>query len=241
MIRYLFFSSGLFVMMISMQSCFNEIVGISGSGQVKSENRNISGFMDVGLNIAGEVEITKDSLYRLEVSDYENLLPHIRTYVNGNMLIIEHEPDNLNVRNSVAKIKIKMPALNNIIVNGSGTIGILSGFDELSSINITGSGNINAIDSFNTTSLKVLISGSGNVSALGRANELTTNITGSGNMNLFGLIAQNATCVITGSGNTFVNIVQNLNATILGSGNIVYLGNPKLTVNVSGSGTVKSR
>jgi hypothetical protein len=241
MIRYLIFLAVIMGSILTMHSCFNEMILISGSGQVKSESRAISDFNEVNLNISGVVEISKDSLYSIDVSDYENLLPHIRTSVTGKKMIIEHDPDNLNVRNSVAKIKIKMPALNNLIINGSGTFNILSGFDELNSIQIIGSGNVNVSDSFNTANLSIIISGSGNVMAVGRADQLNTNITGSGNINLYGLVAQNATCLITGSGNTYVHVVQNLNASIAGSGNIVYMGSPKLTVNVSGSGTVKSR
>jgi hypothetical protein len=241
MIRYIIFLSVIMGLMLTMQSCYNEIIGISGSGQVKSENRTLGDFKEVELNIAGEVEISKDSLCSLNVSDYENLLPHIKTYVQGSRLIITHDPNNLNVRNSVAKIKIKIRELKNLIVNGSGTITIISAYNDLSSMNISGSGNIIAGDSIYTSSLSILISGSGNITVIGRCDQLNTNITGSGNINLYGLIAENANCVITGSGNTFVNIVQNLAATILGSGNIIYMGTPRLTVNVNGSGTVKSR
>jgi len=62
---------------------------------------------------------------------------------------------------------------------------------------------------------------------------------GSGRMHLANLIANDVTCIISGSGNMYVYAHNSLDATITGSGNIIYSGNPTVNVKTSGSGTVR--
>ena len=64
-------------------------------------------------------------------------------------------------------------------------------------------------------------------------------IAGSGKMYLADLIANDVTCIISGSGNMYVHAQNSLNATITGSGNIIYSGNPTVDVKTSGSGSVR--
>jgi hypothetical protein len=239
--RNLIYAIALLPLMAINYSCSDEIFGISGSGQIISESRAVSDFDEIELSIAAEVEITRDTGFSLELSDYENLLSHIETRVEGNKLVIRHKPHNINLRNSEARLTITMPALSSISVNGSGKVTAASAFNDLESIWISGSGNISAMEPFETSGISIVISGSGNVSMAGTAEQLNTNISGSGNINCFELVAQDATCMISGSGNTYVNVANNLNATVSGSGNIIYMGNPALTVNISGSGTVKHK
>ena len=231
----------LLVMAFILNSCGDDIFGVSGSGSVISEQRNISGFDKVELDIAGNVEITRDSVFNIEVSDYENLVPHIATSVKGGTLTIRHDPRSLTVRHSMATIKISMPDVSEINLSGSGIISLNSEFRDLNSINISGSGEVKALEGFETSSITVRISGSGNAILSGTAGQLNTNISGSGNINAYDLESQNANCVISGSGNSFVNVIRNLKATISGSGNITYMGSPKISVNVSGSGKIIAR
>jgi hypothetical protein len=224
-----------------LNSCGDDIFGVSGSGSVVSEHRSVPDFDKVELDISGIVEITRDSVFDIEVSEYENLISHISTKVQGGTLLIRHDPATLNVRNSLATVKISMPAVSELSISGSGIISINSGFRELNSINISGSGEVKTSEDIETSSLAIVISGSGTATIAGTAEQLNTNISGSGNINAYDLVSQNATCIISGSGNAFVNVVKNLNATISGSGNVIYIGTPTMTVNISGSGKISGR
>lgn len=222
-------------------SCDDVFFGISGSGQVISENRIVANFDNIEMDIAGNVEITKDSIISVEISDYENLLPHISTFVSGHTLVLRYEPRNLNVRHSAAGIKISVPSMSDITVNGSGRILLSSGFDHLKTITISGSGEVNVPETFDTPDLAILISGSGKATLNGNTDHLNINVSGSGNIHCYNLVAKDATCLISGSGNAFLYVVQNLHATISGSGNLTYMGNPAVTVSISGSGHIYSR
>ncbi len=222
-------------------SCSDEWFGISGSGQIISEQRSVSGFKSLELDFPATVEIVNDSVFSVEVSDYENLLSHISTGVKGETLIIRRDPKNLNMRNSVATVKISMPSLERIQINGSGNITVLSGFPDLNSVNISGSGNVTATAPSDMESLEVIVSGSGKITLAGTTQTLNIDISGSGNFYGFDLEARKADCEISGSGNAYLNVEEQLKATISGSGNILYKGHPVVSTNISGSGKISSR
>ncbi|HEX2968217.1 MAG TPA: head GIN domain-containing protein [Bacteroidales bacterium] len=230
----------LMILSFCTGSCLKEWIGLEGSGQVLSEERSVSGFKNIELDISADVEVIYDSLFSVEVSDYENLLEYISTEVKGDNLLIRHYPRNLNIRHSTAKLRVSMPSLNSVTMNGSGKISVMSGYNQLQSVNISGSGEISALEPFNTLSLTVDIDGSGKFLAAGKADQLNINISGSGDIDCFGLEAQRTTCHISGSGDAFVNVVRHLDVNISGSGNTVYMGNPTISSKISGSGKVKS-
>ncbi len=237
----MFFIAPLMAFFLISSCCRDERVAIHGSGAVISEQRDLTDFASVELDISADVEISGDSLYHFEISDHENLLPHIETMLKGKTLIIRYSPQDINIRNSVAVVKISMPSLQGTVINGSGNIHILSGFNDFGSMAINGSGQIETIEDFETTSLSISIDGSGKINATGLADNLETNIIGSGEINCYELTSKKARCIITGSGNTYLNVLNTLDATIVGSGNIIYMGNPSLKVTVTGSGKVSSR
>ncbi|NCB96721.1 MAG: DUF2807 domain-containing protein, partial [Negativicutes bacterium] len=124
-------------------------------------------------------------------------------------------------------------------IAGSGNIDLNSPFPLLEKCVISGSGNItgHAITSY--TDLTLTISGSGSFNFVGTANAVKATTSGSGRMHLANLIANDVTCIISGSGNMYVYAHNSLDATITGSGNIIYSGNPTVNVKTSGSGTVR--
>jgi hypothetical protein len=238
--NYFFF---VFLLTLSFfaNSCTDDWFGISGSGQIRSEERSVSGFKNIELQITANVEIVYDSVFLVEIRDYDNFLSHISTEVIGDNLIIHYTPKNLKIRNSSAKITIYMPSLNSIAISGDGNISVMSGFNQLQSITISGSGEVSALEPFNTSSLTIKISGCGKSSAAGSTNQLDINISGSGNIDCYGLEAQQATCKISGSGDAYLNVVKILDVTISGSGNVTYIGDPVVSAKISGSGKIKGR
>ena len=226
---------------LTVTSCSEDWFGVNGEGPIETEQRPETGFNNIELDIAANVEIVNDSAFSVEVSDHENLVPHISTTVKGGTLIIRHDPKNFHVRNSEALIRIAMPALQALEINGSGNISVNSGFEGLNSISVSGSGEVVVDEPFITESLDMDISGSGKITVNGQADRLSISISGSGNIYGYGLEAQNAECEISGSGDAYLNVVKSLDARISGSGNINYTGQPSISVHISGSGKVISR
>jgi hypothetical protein len=224
---------------LMFSSCIGDLFGITGKGNIVTQTRSVKDFQSITLNNAAKVNIVKGDSFKVEVSDYENIVQYLSVKVTDHNLMISTDPIYTLLVNSQAKVTITMPdSLINVSLNGSGDININSAFKDLKSAIIIGSGNINANQTLNISSLNASIVGSGNITAKGNVSTLTALITGSGNLLLSNLNATAATCTISGSGNINVGVVNSLKATISGSGNVIYSGTPTVDVSITGSGKV---
>jgi len=229
------------ILLISMvlTSCISELFGTRGKGSIVTESRTATDFKSIKLVGSADVEIVKGSAFKVEVSDYENIVQYLSVKVEDHELIISKDPETIVLSNSEAKVKVTMPdSLTAISLVGSGDINVNSAFKDMQMLSITGSGDININQNVNLNILSTNIIGSGNITALGKVNTLTAEISGSGDIKFSDLQAGSATCSISGSGNIDINVVTALNATISGSGNISYSGSPTVTKQITGSGSV---
>ena len=114
-----------------------------------------------------------------------------------------------------------MPAVDELTLSGSGTIGA-EGVD---------------VDEFT-----IALSGSGTVSASGRAQHIDVELNGSGDVQLQELVAQDVRATMSGTGRIAVHATESLDASVPGTGSIVYTGNPpQVRKSVNGVGSVTSR
>ena len=227
--------------------------GINGNNQATTEIRQMHSFDRIVNEGSFNVYITHDSIYQVIVEAESNLIPHIRTMVNGNTLILDTR-ENLN-NYSPMNIYVKTPELFGVELSGSGYMGLDSLNTEHLNVEISGSGNINGVVVANTvyakisgsgnifldahtTSIETKISGSGNIDLTGESNTGTHTISGSGNINSYNFVQKECFAKISGSGNMYLNVNDYLDINISGSGSIFYIGNPQTSIKITGSGTV---
>lgn len=237
--KYLVRTLAFFLFSFLVSSCTNWF-GITGSGNIVSENRTVTDFNSVEVASSADVEIIEGDTYSVEVSDYENIIQYLSLKVVDHKLIIYVDPSTTILTNSKAKVMITMPdTLKSLSIIGSGDIKINSAFKDIEQMSISGSGNIDATLRLEIRNLEATILGSGNISAKGNAESVKAVISGSGDIDLSDLQAYNADCTISGSGNIDVYVNNELKAKIIGSGDINYYGNPKtVNSNTDGSGDV---
>lgn len=237
--------SFLFIIVLSQflfTSCVSDWFGVTGKGSIVTEKRTATDFQSVQLLTSADVTIVRDTLFKVEVDDYENIVKYITTKVVSHNLIISIDPLSTILINSKAKVRITMPdSLIGITIAGSGKVDVDTTFKDIQTLIITGSGNINLNQSSTLNKLSTSILGSGNITAKGTVKTLTALTSGSGNMNLAELVSEDAKCTITGSGNMTVNATKTLNAIISGSGNIWYYGSPAVTSTITGVGSVAKK
>jgi len=191
---------------------------IKGSGNIISENRELTNFTSINLIGGIDVNIKFSDKYNCTVVSDENLIPYIKTEVVNNNLQI-----------SINK-------------NYSSTEGIEVNVNapEYDEVSISGSGDINIID-FKNDNLSLNISGSGDITANGEVQTLIAKISGSGDIISAELISKSATITINGSGNAKIWASDSISAQINGSGNIEYYGNPiNVESKINGSGDIIS-
>lgn len=226
----------LFIVPLFFVSCVFYVDGTVGAGNIISENIEVANFSAIENMSSAQVEILKGDSFKVELSDYENLLDYWDVKVVNNRLIIQTKPASSLV-NTKAKVVIVMPdQLQKIIVSGSGDLQIRSAFENFETAIVNGSGSINSSTSTSYNLLDLVISGSGNIRLNGVADELYTAINGSGKIYLSNVTAQHADCIVSGSGDTYVTVQNSLKAIIAGSGNIIYSGSPSIDISDNGSG-----
>mgnify|MGYP001431883678 CR=1 FL=1 len=207
----------IFIIIITIISCYNGNK-IKGSGNIISENRELTNFSSISLMGNMDVNIKYFDEYNCTVISDDNLIPYIKTEVINNNLQISIKKNYSSTEG--IKVNVNIPA-----------------YDEVS---ILGSGDINIID-FKNNKLSLNISGSGDITARGEVQKLLAKINGSGDIISKELLSRDATITINGSGDATIWASNSINAKINGSGDIKYYGNPIDTkTEVNGSGNISS-
>jgi hypothetical protein len=200
-----------------------------------------------------DVYIIQDGLSEVMIEAESNLIPLIRTHVQGSDLVIDTKDDLRN--NYPMKLYVHTTDITEIKLSGSGLMhaeDIVTGDFETS---LSGSGNI--FVSGTAENVQVSISGSGSIDLGLVCNDLEADISGSGEMEIWGtadrgdfhisgsgsirsydLTLQDCYATISGSGSIYVTVEDYLNVNISGSGNVYYMGTPVIETRITGSGSV---
>ncbi|MBN1924384.1 MAG: DUF2807 domain-containing protein [Prolixibacteraceae bacterium] len=202
---------------------------VSGSGEIATQAVHLADFSEVELMKTGEVEIISGSEYKVEISDYENLLSYAKVYLEGKKLVISY--DSVQVMGSKLKISITIPdQLTKAIVSGSGSILVNSGFaSESVQLMVSGAGNVIA-SNINSSVVHIVLSGAGTIEAKGTTGKLMLDVKGSGTIKCKELICADADCDIRGVSNVFVSVTDKLKVCAFVVGSLTYYGDPILEV-----------
>ncbi|MFM1932260.1 MAG: hypothetical protein RL226_1563 [Bacteroidota bacterium] len=191
------------------------------------------------LSVDGDIQliITQDPTYTLKIEAGENHLPYITTRVFNDFLEIKEERNPIR-NNATVRVYISKSYLNDMTLDGSGSIDGAHLVAGNADILLNGSGDID-LQYDSLVGLDFTLDGSGNARFSGEANAFNGTINGSGNLDARYLPVNNASVNINGSGTARVNASQYLNIHIDGSGEVFYWGNPAdVDIDISGSGQV---
>lgn len=223
--------------------CINDNIffkHVKGVGGTRTETREVSKFDEIEIANNSDVEIYNDSELKVEVSDYSNIVQYTQVEVEGHRLIVKSDPDNIVLTNSKSLVIIHMPEPLHIMhISGSGNMILKDGFNDITKLSISGSGNIEAEKPCIMNKVSASVSGSGDISFKGSASDAELHVSGSGEINFSEVKSQNVNAHISGSGNISSYVIGTLDAHISGSGDVEYYGHPSsVNSSVSGSGNV---
>ena len=192
--------------------------GIRGNGNIKTEARPVTAF----------TRIDAGGFYSLEwhpgapscsLTTDENLLSHIKTNMEGDILKIEIDGTISPTRG--IKIAITSPSLAG---------ASLSGAVELNASQISGG----------TFALET--SGATKVTLAGKVNRLLASLTGASKLKAADLPAEDVELSVTGAGKADVTASNLLRASITGAGKVSYGGQPKsVEKKITGAGKISPR
>jgi len=213
---------------------------VRGSGNVVTEERQVSGFDSVALSGVGRVVITQGDEEALTIETDDNLMRYIETEVRNGTLELRLARNTIPIPSQSIVFRVSVVDLTSLDSSGAGSFEIGKLDTDRLKVTLSGAGDI-GVDSLYATDLEVAISGAGNIELTGQVEAQEIDLSGLGSYNAPDLESQAASVRISGAGNTVIWVLDTLDVTISGAGNVEYFGSPEVTRDVSGAGRVTSR
>jgi hypothetical protein len=204
-----------FTLAFMLSACIN---GVRGSGNRKTEKRDLPAFTSIETSGAFEVEVQCQQPASFEMEADDNILPLVQSEVRDGVLHLNTTKSYSSTGGIVARIKVP----------------------NLASIKTTGAGKFRLSDVKND-SFEIHSTGAAQVVASGQTKAAKISSTGAGEIDAHNLRADKADVEVTGAAAIDVNAVDELNVRVSGAGRVTYSGNPKVTKNVSGAGQVTKK
>jgi hypothetical protein len=193
--------------------------GVRGSGNRKTEKRELASFKSLEAAGAYEVNIVCQLPQSFEIEGDDNLLPLIKTDVTDGVLRI-HSEEQYNASRPIV-IRISVPDLEKFTSAGAGDVHVSGVKNNQLILSNTGAANIEA--SGETKFVEIATSGAGNIE--------TEN-----------LRAERAKVSVSGAANVDVYASQQLDVSVSGIGSVTYSGNPPVVnKSISGIGSVSKK
>ena len=193
--------------------------GLAGSGNRKTEKRELKPFNSIDTSGAYEINITCQKPASFEIEADDNILPLIKTEVRDGILFVSNTQEYHSSKSTALRVTMT----------------------ELNSVSSSGAAEVKIADA-NSSDLKIASTGADSVDAAGKAKSVTISSTGAGNIDASKLTAEKAKVDISGAANVDVYASEQLDVTVSGVGSVTYSGNPKVVnKNVSGIGSVNPK
>ena len=213
---------------------------VKGNGKTINKTRNVGSFDGVGVSGSFDVILVAGNEGKLDLSVEENLEQYLITEVkDGNLKIKWKKGVNIRTTRSTI-ITVHFKNISSLAMSGSGDITSKDRIKGKSlDMAVAGSGDIKL--EMDVQTAKSAISGSGDIELSGRAIEFEAAVSGSGDIEAYDLKTEKSELKIAGSGSIGISVEKEIVARVSGSGDIKYKGTPRIEdIKVSGSGSVSS-
>ena len=214
---------------------------IKGNGDTVTIDRNVGDYDQIALAGWFDVDLVDGKEGKLSLKGESNLLEYVTTEVIDGKLTIKVEKGvDLKPSSWEDGIRITIPveSISSLALSGSGDIvGKKTIKTDNFKTSMSGSGDITI--EVETNSIEASMSGSGDITLSGRTSNFDATISGSGDIKAYELEADNVEATVSGSADIKVTANKMLKARVSGSGDIHYRGNPeKVDTKTSGSGDI---
>jgi hypothetical protein len=211
---------------------------IRGSGNLKTEQRQVSDIERVSLEGLGDITLIQGNEEALTVEADDNVMPYIETVMRGHELVLRTKDGYNFSGNITVRYTLKVKNVNAIAISGSGSVTS----EKLNvgdlALTISGSGDMKIAD-LQAQNLRTTTTGSGNYDLKGKVKSQNLTISGMGNFVGGDLQSSESNVTISGSGNVMLWADEKLDIRIMGSGSVNYYGKPAISQSITGSGGIK--
>jgi hypothetical protein len=228
------------VFLLSTTLSFAQWKKIKGDGNITTTSRSTDSYE--GIKVAGsmDIKLVEGKEGDITIKGDSNLMKYIITEVKDNKLIVKTKKGyNLKSTKAIV-VTVPYESISSVSLSGSGDIDN-SGTIEATDFDVSLAGSGDIILNVSAKNIESSIAGSGDISLKGSTDNLMTKVAGSGDFNGKSLNSKNVEAKIAGSGDISVVCNGELKARIAGSGDVKYSGKPtNKDTKVTGSGSVSN-
>jgi len=237
-IKVVFILAIIGTLAIFAASCRWTIGFVRGSGDIETEERDVSDFHKVHLSGVGNLIITQGEEESLTVEADDNIIPLINTDVFGERLTIGFKRGYNFIPSAKIKFYLTVVDLDEISLSGAGDIDCDDFNTDRLEFDISGVGDIDF--NINAERVETTSSGAGDITLSGKVDSQEIDIGGVGKYDAEELESRECSISLSGAGSATVNVSEELDVSISGVGNVNYAGSPHVEQDISGLGRVKS-
>jgi hypothetical protein len=209
---------------------------VQGTGNLITENRQVSDFNAIQLDGAGRLIITQGTTESLEIQAEDNIITELTSEVQDNKLILGFQESPLRkqiIPTETITYTLTVINLTEVTINGAADLDIDTLNTSSLELVINGAGQIN-IGQLTADNLAVKLAGTGTITVSGQVPAQSIAIEGAGNYQAGDLETSSTDIEISGLGNGTVWATTTLAVTISGGGSLEYYGNPEVSEDISG-------
>lgn len=192
----------------------NVFGGVSGSGVMKNEKRDVANFTKIDGSGALNIEVVIQKEFSVEVEADDNLLQNIKTEVRGNTLKIYSE--GRISRSNPVNVRIGMPVVEGAEISGASKASL----SDVSGDNVV-----------------LEVSGASKIVVNGEVKNLKVQSNGASSIDAENLKAENADVDVNGASKAIIFATNELKADANGASRITYVGDPVNLVKSSNGGS----
>lgn len=189
--------------------------GEVGSGNVVTVKHDVADFNKIDVSGVFVVEVTRGDVFSVNVTADDNLIPFIRTEVDGETLSIF--ADKRISKTSELKVIITAPLINEASTSGVAKV---------------------TLKGVNNERLELDASGASRITASGTTNTLDVDASGASKILAAELVTKQASVDTSGASNADLNVTELLKATASGASHVRYGGSPSVNADRSGAATI---
>jgi len=191
---------------------------ITGSGKRELQKRNVAPFTSISADGAFMIEVTCQKDQSLEVEGDDNVLEVVATDVTSNILRIKNTK-NYSTSEPV-KIRISVPNLEGISVNGAGRIDVKN---------------------VNNDKFEIDTNGAPSIVVSGKTKVIDVGANGAGKVDAQNLHASRGVVDSRGVARVDLDVSDQLDATVNGPSTVTYKGDPVVNKTIHGPGKIEKR
>jgi hypothetical protein len=216
---------------------------LTGSGNVVTESRPVSGFNSVSLCCGMHLILTQGASESLEIEADDNLLPEIESRVTNGTLVVGFKNDFGGIRlfnTSPIRVKVSAPELVGVDISGGGQLEAAGPIQTSQMALDFSGGSRGVLDNLQADKLAVDLSGGSRIELSGISPDQTISLSGGSDYLAGNLQSQTTTLDMSGGGRATVWVTDTLNANLSGGATASYYGNPMINQELSGSSRLQS-